>query len=70
MKEVFRTGEVARICNVCARTVSNWIDRGLLGGYVVPGTKHRRIPRQNLLRFMQEHGMPLGELAEHPVTAN
>ena len=38
-KEVFTTGEVARICNVAPRTVSKWFDTGQLRGYRIPGSK-------------------------------
>lgn len=61
-KEVFTTGEVARICNVAPRTVSKWFDSGQLRGYRIPGSKDRRIPKAHLLRFMRAHGIPLGEL--------
>lgn len=61
--QVFTTGQVARICQVAPRTVSKWFDTGRLKGYRIPGSQDRRIPRQNLLEFMQSHGMPLGVLA-------
>ena len=52
-KEVLTTGEVARICNVASRTVSKWFDQGRLRGYRIPGSKDRRIPRSELVRFMR-----------------
>lgn len=61
-KEILTTGEVARICNVAPRTVSKWFDNGQLRGYRIPGSKDRRIPMPNLVKFMQEHGIPLGTL--------
>ena len=42
-KEVLTTGEVAKICNVAARTVSKWFDSGQIEGYRIPGSKDRRI---------------------------
>jgi DNA-binding response OmpR family regulator len=33
-------------------------------GYRIPGSQDRRIPREQLIRFLKEHGMPLGELEE------
>lgn len=59
VKDVFTTGEVARICRVAPRTVSKWFDTGQLRGYRIPGSKDRRIPKDQLLRFMRTHGMPL-----------
>lgn len=61
-KAVLTTGEVAKICNVAPRTVSKWFDSGQLRGYRIPGSKDRRIPIAQLVRFMQSHGIPLGDL--------
>lgn len=63
-KNVFTTGQVAKICKVAPRTVSKWFDSGKLRGYRIPGSQDRRIPRDHLIRFLKEHGMPLGELEE------
>lgn len=59
IKDVLTTGQVAKICNVAPRTVSKWFDSGQLRGYRIPGSKDRRIPRQQLVRFMKVHGIPL-----------
>lgn len=61
-KDVLTTGEVAKICNVAPRTVSKWFDTGKLRGYRIPGSKDRRIPLPQLIRFMQAHGIPLNGL--------
>ncbi len=61
-KDVLTTGEVARICNVAPRTVSKWFDTGQLRGYRIPGSKDRRIPLPQLIRFMKAHGIPLNQL--------
>lgn len=58
-KEVLTTGEVAKICNVAPRTVSKWFDSGSLKGYRIPGSRDRRIPSGELIRFMKAHGIPL-----------
>lgn len=62
VKDVLTTGEVARICCVAPRTVSKWFDTGALRGYRIPGSKDRRIPMSQLIRFMKQHGMPLNGL--------
>src|SRR5205823_9206539 len=64
MKKVFTTGQVAKICKVAPRTMSKGFDSGRLRGYRIPGSQDRRIPREQLIRFLKEHGMPLGELEE------
>lgn len=61
-KNVLTTGEVAKICNVAPRTVSKWFDSGQLRGYRIPGSKDRRIPVDQLVRFMRTHGIPLNGL--------
>jgi len=61
-KKVLTTGEVAKICNVAPRTVSKWFDSGQLRGYRIPGSKDRRIPFEQLVRFMREHEIPLNGL--------
>lgn len=58
-KDVLTTGEVAKICNVAPRTVSKWFDSGSLKGYRIPGSKDRRIPINELVKFMKAHGIPL-----------
>ncbi len=64
MRTIFTTGQVAKICKVAPRTVSKWFDSGRLRGYRIPGSQDRRIPREHLIRFLKEHGMPLGELED------
>jgi two-component system, OmpR family, response regulator RpaA len=64
MKKVFTTGQVAKICQVAPRTVSKWFDSGRLRGYRIPGSQDRRIPREALIRFLKENGMPMGNLEE------
>lgn len=61
-KTVLTTGEVAKICSVAPRTVSKWFDAGHLRGYRIPGSKDRRIPVDQLIRFMRAHGIPLNGL--------
>lgn len=61
-KDVLTTGDVARICNVAPRTVSKWFDSGKLRGYRIPGSKDRRIPLDQLVRFMRAHDIPLNGL--------
>lgn len=57
-KDVLTTGEVAKICQVAPRTVSKWFDSGSLKGYRIPGSKDRRIPVAQLMKFMKAHGIP------------
>jgi excisionase family DNA binding protein len=59
MKDLFTTGEAAEICRVSQQTIIRCFDAGRLEGFRVPGSRFRRIPRQNLVRFMKENNIPL-----------
>jgi len=61
-KNVLTTGDVAKICNVAPRTVSKWFDSGQLKGYRIPGSRDRRIPVNELIRFMKQNNMPVPSL--------
>ena len=61
---VLTTGDVSRICNVAPRTVQKWFDAGVLGGYLIPLSKDRRIALKELRRFMKAHNIPLPDEAE------
>lgn len=62
MKELFTTGEAAAICKVSQQTIIRCFDSGRLQGFHVPGSKFRRIPRRNLIRFMKENNIPLDNI--------
>ena len=61
-KNVFTTGEVAKICKVSQQTVIRCFDKGRLKGFRVPGSRFRRIPRDALLSFMKANGIPMDQL--------
>lgn len=63
-KDVFTTGEAAQICNVSQQTIIRCFDSGRLNGFRVPGSRFRRIPRADLLRFMDENDIPKAALEE------
>jgi len=62
MKDLFTTGEAAEICRVSQQTIIRCFDSGRLKGFRVPGSKFRRIPRQNLVKFMRDNSIPLDNL--------
>ncbi len=66
-KDVYTTGEVAKICNVAPRTVSKWFDSGQLRGYRIPGSRDRRIPKPQLMQFMQTHSIPMDDLLSNQI---
>jgi excisionase family DNA binding protein len=62
MKTVFTTGEAAKICKVSQQTIIRCFDSGQLKGFRVPGSRFRRIPRDQLFSFMKENGIPTDAL--------
>jgi excisionase family DNA binding protein len=62
MKTVFTTGEAAKVCKVSQQTIIRCFDSGQLKGFRVPGSRFRRIPRQDLYNFMRSNGIPTDAL--------
>lgn len=62
LKAIYTTGEAAECCYVSQQTIIRCFDKGTLGGFRVPGTKYRRIPRESLVKFAIENGIPLDRL--------
>lgn len=57
-KRIFTTGEAADVCKVSQQTIIRCFDSGRLGGFRVPGSKFRRIPRADLIKFMRDNEIP------------
>lgn len=64
-KKIFTTGEAAEVCKVSQQTIIRCFDSGRLGGFRVPGSKFRRIPRAELIKFMHDNEIPT-EVLEGP----
>jgi len=62
IKNLFTTGEAAEICKVSQQTIIRCFDSGKLEGFRVPGSRFRRVPKESLLKFMKENGIPLDVL--------
>jgi len=65
-KKIFTTGEAAEVCKVSQQTIIRCFDAGRLGGFRVPGSKFRRIPRADLIKFMQDNEIPTDILDAGP----
>lgn len=61
-KRVFTTGEAAEICQISQQTIIRCFDSGRLKGFRVPGSRFRRIPREELIKFMKDNGIPVDRL--------
>ena len=62
MKQVFTTGEAADVCKISQQTIIRCFDNGRLRGFRVPGSRFRRIPREELIRFMRDNDIPTDSL--------
>lgn len=60
-KQLFTTGQVAKICGVNIRTVNRWSDQGYIRAIHLPGRGDRRIELEELIRFLKENGMDVPE---------
>lgn len=59
---VWTTGQIAKLVHCSPRTASKWIDSGKLKGLQLPGSKHRRVARADLIAFLKQQGLPFDEL--------
>jgi len=59
-KAVYTTFETAKLCHVSPLSIINWVNAGRLPAFRTPGG-HRRIRREDLVRFMRENGIPIPE---------
>jgi excisionase family DNA binding protein len=57
-KTVFTTFEAAKLCHVSPLSIINWVNAGRLSAFRTPGG-HRRIRRDDLIRFMRDNDIPL-----------
>lgn len=64
-KEVFTTGQIARLLGVAPRTVTKWCDTGILVSHRLPMSGHRRVWKQNLVLFANKQGFGLPEDFTH-----
>lgn len=58
MKQSFSTSEVAKYCHVTPDTIRKWAEAGRIQVFKTPGG-HRRIRREDLLRFLRENSIPV-----------
>ncbi|MFH0919277.1 MAG: response regulator [Fibrobacterota bacterium] len=58
-KEVYTTGDIAKITGISDRTIKNYCTKGKIKSEKTPLTNYRRITYENLMAFMQENRIPL-----------
>lgn len=55
----YTTGEVAKLLGFSPRTINKLVDSNQLCGFRLPGSLHRRVRQQELVKFIQEHKLPI-----------
>lgn len=63
-KDIYSTQETAKILGVFPTSVINWISKGHLICFKTPGG-HRRIPKEELLKFVRTHNFHRGVGEKH-----
>jgi excisionase family DNA binding protein len=58
--DVLTMSEASKLCGVSLKTITNWIEQGHIKAHRTVGG-HRRILRDDLVRFMTDHKIPLPE---------
>lgn len=58
-EDVLTTGKIALLARVSQQTAIRWIDKGLLKGYTLPGSKRRVVQVGEFLDFLSKYGMPI-----------
>lgn len=66
-KDVYSTGEAAKICKLSQQTIIRCFDKGQLQGFRVPGSKFRRVTRESLLKFMKSNNIPVDGLGSSKI---
>ena len=57
-RKAYGTYDIAKICQVTPATIGNWIEKGLLPTFRTGGG-HRRVWKDDLARFLEQHNIPL-----------
>jgi CheY-like chemotaxis protein len=57
-RNLYSTGDVARLCGVTINTVVKWFEAGELKGKRTSATGARRITRRSLFSFLKRRGFP------------
>jgi len=66
----YTTGEAAKICRCSQQTIIRCFDKGEIQGYHVPGSRFRRIPRDNLYEYLIDNNLPIDNFPEEDIPKN
>jgi excisionase family DNA binding protein len=54
VKPLYTTAELARLIGVSPKVIANLVDNGLIKGFRIPGSRHRRIPHEAAVAWLKE----------------
>ena len=57
--DILTTGQIAKYCQVDARTVNRWIGQKVLAAHALPITNFHRVKAMDFVRFLREQKMPI-----------
>lgn len=61
---VFTTTQAAKALGLSNRIITKCVDSGVLWGFRIPGSTHRRIPEKSLWEFIAKNNLPSDGLVE------
>lgn len=57
------TGDVARATGLSIQKIGQLVDAGVLKGFKIPGSTHRRIHRDDFVKFCEQYNIPVDLMA-------
>ena len=60
---VLTTGDVSRATGLSIQKIGQLIDAGILKGFKIPGSTHRRICRDEFEKFCKQYNIPVELMA-------
>lgn len=63
---LYTTGEVARLCKgyLGKNSITLAFDKGMLKGFKIPGSRHRRLFHDSVVDLLKKCGVPASRLRE------
>jgi len=58
-EDILTTGQAAKLLRISIKSVIQMIDRKHLYGWTIPGSKHRRVRKADVLAFAKQNGIPI-----------
>ena len=68
--KTYTTGDAAEICMCSQQSIIKCIDNGIIKGYRLPDSTHRRILASELYDHMVKNNIPLNNFPKKDITNN